>query len=122
MDTREFPIDSSFDYIKPSKAYLDHLDRWVDPDHEAALTVVRQWVRFCPYPEWVLLELPEGNWGALWHQGYGTEYTDMVLRGDYSLLALVVETYVEVMRYMANNLMFPPESHATMIALQRSTL
>lgn len=103
----------------PSQAYLDFLDRGVLEEHQAALRVVRQWVRFCPYPEWVLLELPDHRWGALWHQGYGDEYTDRLLEGDYRLLACVADTLDDVMHHMAKNLMFSTDAQAKVMALQR---
>lgn len=105
----------------PAQAFMEELERCAG-SLEGGLALVRRWVRFCPYPEWVLLELPEGKWAALWSQGYGTEYTDMIAAGDYSLLSIVADTLDEAARHMAASLMYPADSHADKIALQRSSV
>lgn len=39
--------------------------------------------RECPFPEWLLLELPNGLWAAFWSQGLGGEHATAVWEGDY---------------------------------------
>jgi hypothetical protein len=39
--------------------------------------------RNCPFPEWLLLELPNGLWAAFWHQGIGGEHSTGVWEGKF---------------------------------------
>ena len=39
--------------------------------------------RPCTYPEWLLLELPNGMWGALWAQGLETGHCTAIAEGRY---------------------------------------
>lgn len=37
----------------------------------------------CPYPEWMLLELPNGMFGALWSQGFDSWMCQEIAEGRY---------------------------------------
>lgn len=39
--------------------------------------------RPCPYPEWMLLELPNGMWAAFWSQGFNSSYCESIANGRY---------------------------------------
>lgn len=45
--------------------------------------VVLRMARPCPFPEWMLLELPTGMWGALWSQGFDSWHCESIARGKY---------------------------------------
>lgn len=40
-------------------------------------------VRPCLYIEWLLLELPNGKWGAFWAAGFEIEHCSSVAEGDF---------------------------------------
>ncbi|GGJ52622.1 hypothetical protein ALP32_200295 [Pseudomonas avellanae] len=68
-----------------------------EPHHdEYVLSLARE----CPFPEWLLLELPDGKWGAFWHAGLEGTWATAVWEGDYSACALVHADRFEVLRYM----------------------
>ena len=56
--------------------------------------------RACPFPEWLLLELPTGEWGAFWGQGLEGEWATAVWEGDYTACSLVHTDRFEVLRHM----------------------
>ncbi|CAG4900276.1 hypothetical protein R69919_02725 [Paraburkholderia gardini] len=50
------------------------------PEHRAVL------LRLCrpsPYPEWLLLQLTNGMFGAFWHQGFDGDLCITVAEGRY---------------------------------------
>jgi len=59
--------------------------------------------RECPFPEWLLLELPSGEWAAFWQQGLEGEWATSVWGGDYTACAYVHADKFEVLRYMEMN-------------------
>lgn len=56
--------------------------------------------RECPFPEWLLLELPNGEWGAFWRQGIEGEWATAVWKGDFSACDLVHADKTEVLKHM----------------------
>lgn len=56
--------------------------------------------RECPFPEWFLLELPNGLWAAFWSQGLGGEHATAVWEGDYQACSLTHRDRFEVLRHM----------------------
>lgn len=68
-----------------------------EPHHDSyVLSLARE----CPFPEWLLLELPSGEWGAFWHAGLEGTWATAVWEGDFSACALVHGDRFEVLRYM----------------------
>lgn len=59
--------------------------------------------RHCPWPEWLLLELPNGRWGAFWRQGLGGGHASAVAQGDYSACSGVFPTRDEALQHMSAN-------------------
>ena len=54
------------------------MGRPAEPHHmEAVLRMARP----CPYPEWMLLELPNGLCGALWYAGFEGEWSIAITEG-----------------------------------------
>jgi hypothetical protein len=51
------------------------------PEEDA---IVLKMSRRCDYPGWLLLELPDGRWAALWHAAIGSDYATGVAEGDYA--------------------------------------
>jgi hypothetical protein len=41
-------------------------------------------VRPCLYTDWLLLELPNGKWGAFWAAGFTIEHCSSVAEGNFS--------------------------------------
>lgn len=59
-------------------------------------------VRPCPYPEWLLLELPNGLWAAFWAQGLESENCIAVAEGRFrDGCAYRSKNKERVLRYMA---------------------
>lgn len=56
--------------------------------------------RACPFPEWLLLALPTGEWGAFWGQGLEGEWATAVWEGDYTACSFVHTDRFEVLRHM----------------------
>lgn len=56
--------------------------------------------RECPFPEWLLLELPTGEWGAFWGQGLEGEWATAVWEGDHTACSFVHTDRFEVLRHM----------------------
>ena len=50
------------------------------PEEDA---IVLKMSRRCDYPGWLLLELPDGRWAALWHAAIGSDYATGVAEGNY---------------------------------------
>lgn len=44
---------------------------------------VLRMARECPYPEWMLLELPNGMYGAFWSQGFDSPWCEDIANGHY---------------------------------------
>lgn len=60
--------------------------------------------RPCPYPEWLLLELPDGRFAAFWSQGFEVDNATLVAKGDYkSACAFINKNKELVLAYMARN-------------------
>jgi len=55
---------------------------------------------FGPY---YILALPNGEFGALWSQGLGTEYSTMIANGNYRLLA-TKGTLADVLEFVAGDI------------------
>jgi len=68
-------------------------------ESQAVLAMARP----CPWPEWLLLELPDGRWGAFWRQGLGGEHATAVARGDYSACSEVFQARDKALQHMAAN-------------------
>lgn len=69
-------------------------------DKQAVLKLCRP----CPYPEWLLLELPDGRFGAFWHQGFEIDHATAVAQGKYRLAcARISKSRDKVLAYMAKN-------------------
>lgn len=65
--------------------------------NRAVLRMARQ----SPYPEWMLLELPNGMWAAFWAQGFDTPYCQHIAEGRYrSVCAYRSRTKERVLSYM----------------------
>lgn len=65
--------------------------------NQAVLSMARP----CPYPEWMLLELPNGMWAAFWAQGFDTPYCQHIAEGRYrSVCAYRSRTKERVLSYM----------------------
>jgi len=56
--------------------------------------------RECPFPEWLLLELPSGEWAAFWSQGFEGEHATAIWEGDYAVCSFVHADRFEVLRHM----------------------
>ena len=54
----------------------------------------------CPFSEWLLLNLPNGEWGAFWRDGLGGTWATAIWEGDYSACSLVHADNLEVLRHM----------------------
>ncbi len=39
--------------------------------------------RPCPFPEWLMLELPNGKFAAFWKQGFDSVYCRLIAEGEY---------------------------------------
>ncbi len=78
------------------------MGRPAEPHHmEAVLRLARP----CPYPEWMLLELPNGLWGALWSAGFDGEWSIAIAEGHYrAACAYRSRDRERVLRYMARHL------------------
>jgi len=60
-------------------------------------------LRPCPYPEWLLLELPSGMFGAFWKSGHDDLHrVDIVVnpRRGYRVLAYRSRKHERVLEYM----------------------
>jgi hypothetical protein len=67
---------------------------------EAVLRLIRP----CPYPEWLLLELPNGMWGALWYAGFEADHCIAIADGHYrDACAYRSREKGRVLNYMAKN-------------------
>lgn len=51
------------------------------PSTEKERLYLLSMVRPCPYTDWLLLELPNGKWGAFWAQGLKIEHCSSVAQG-----------------------------------------
>ena len=51
------------------------------PEHRAA---VLRMSHPCPYPEWYLLELPNGMWAAFWYAALDIVHATLILEGPES--------------------------------------
>lgn len=72
-----------------------------EPHHKEA---VLRLARPCPYPEWMLLELPNGLWGALWAAGFAGEWSIAIAEGRYrAACAYRSRVRERVLRFMARN-------------------
>lgn len=57
-----------------------------EPHHARyVLSLARQ----CPFPDWLLLELPSGEWGAFWQAGLDGTWATAVWEGDFTACSLV---------------------------------
>lgn len=57
-----------------------------------------------PYPEWMLLELPNGLWGALWYAGFEGELCIAIAEERYrDGCAYRSRVRERVLRFMARN-------------------
>lgn len=66
-------------------------------------TIIRL-CRPCPYPEWLLLELPDGRFAAFWSQGFEADHATAVAEGDYkAACAFINKSKDRVLAYMARN-------------------
>lgn len=73
-----------------------------EPHHKEALL---RMARPCPYPEWMLLELPNGQFAAFWAQGFVSENCISVVEGRYLDGCAYCSSDINgVMDYMACNL------------------
>ncbi len=73
---------------------------------EAATNTIKRLSRPCPYPEWMLLELPNGHFAAFWAEGLEIENAVAVAKGDYQTgCAFIDENKENVLAYMARNLL-----------------
>lgn len=69
-------------------------------EKEALLRLVRP----CPYPEWMLLELPNGMWAAFWKQGFHGPHCTAMAEGRYrDACAYRSKDQDWVLRYMSKN-------------------
>lgn len=57
-----------------------------EPHH---VQYVLRLARDCPFPEWLLLELPSGNWGAFWKAGLDGSWSTAIWEGDFSACSLI---------------------------------
>jgi hypothetical protein len=65
--------------------------------------VIKTMIRAYVMP-WYLLELPCGQWGALWNQGLGTCHAYRLLDQDYRGLAFI-GTQAQVQQYIYNDVL-----------------
>jgi hypothetical protein len=69
-------------------------------EKEALLRLARP----CPYPEWMLLDLPNGMWAAFWKQGFDTANCSSVAEGRYREgCAYRSKDKDRVLRFMSKN-------------------
>lgn len=72
-----------------------------EPHH---METVLRLARPCPYPEWMLLELPNGMFGALWSAGFAGEWSIAIAEGRYrDGCAYRSRDRERVLRYMGQN-------------------
>lgn len=61
-------------------------------------------VRPCPYTDWLLLELPNGKWGAFWAAGFKIEHCSSVAQGRFSEgCSAVCDSKEEALQHIAEN-------------------
>ena len=65
---------------------------------EAVLRLARP----CPYPDWMLLELPTGQWAAFWKDGFDLDHAESIAEGDYSV-CFPFGTAEEALAFMAQS-------------------
>ena len=70
------------------------------PEEDA---IVLKMSRRCAYPGWLLLELPDGRWAALWHAAIGSDYATAVVEGNYQHCACVSADKQVVLDYMTQS-------------------
>lgn len=62
--------------------------------------------RACPFPEWLLLELPNGEWAAFWCQGIGGSRSTAIWEGNFDdACSFRHEDKFAVLRHMEQHLM-----------------
>lgn len=73
------------------------------PQEDWNRTVLRM-ARTCPYPEWMLLELPNGMWAAFWGQGFDSIYCREIAEGRFrAVCAYRSRVKDRVLSYMARH-------------------
>lgn len=71
-----------------------------EPHHDMfVLSLARE----CPFPEWLLLELPNGQWGAFWRAGLEGVWATAVWEGDFTACSFVANGKLEVLQHMENH-------------------
>jgi hypothetical protein len=92
-------------------------------DREAVLRFRRP----CPYPDWLLLELPDGYFAAFWAAGIEIAHAAAVARGNYREVCAFWSTdREEVLRYMAaadkEDVQAHADTKATCSSRERATM
>jgi hypothetical protein len=67
-----------------------------------AKAILLRMARSCPHLNWMLLELPTGQWAAFWKDGFEIEHTESVAAGDYSV-CYTFDTSVEALAFMVKS-------------------
>ncbi|MCI7974602.1 hypothetical protein ACT4YP_20890 (plasmid) [Acinetobacter baumannii] len=58
------------------------------------------WEGDIPRKDWLILKLPDGQFGAFWQQGLEIEHCSAVVSGDYSACAFIGPTKQSVLEYI----------------------